>query len=129
MAEERHQIFEDIRTDALKTTASFFTRWSILCGGSFALIIPFVQSIKGSTMAIWALGIGELGLLTSLALALFGLYIVMRATHERIKQKLESNNKFWKYFESTEEVSVYCCVTYGIAILALLYFLNSNLPF
>lgn len=130
---DREKIWEDKRKDALGSDFSFFTRWSLLVGGTIISLTTLLESLSRSVVyAHKSLYCTEGLLFFSFLTSLAGLVFSDRLTQKRMVGELyDARNPFYFDFKNTYEIKEILKLAavglYIIGIAFLVYFANVNL--
>jgi|GEM_PF-6794736 len=124
----KEALYEDSRTLALQQDLRFFIHWTLLSGGTLALLVPFLQSLnKAELKALLLLYEGEYFLLVSLVFAAISTFAVRKLGHERTKQRISESSRFGFYTTIKEVLGRYAVISYIVGLLFIVLFVNLNI--
>lgn len=122
--------YEEVRKHKSDTEMSFLSRWSILSGGTFSLLIPLIQSLNGNILLPKILKFGEIFLLISLISSLIGLYSIRECVKRYIYNYSSPNpdDKLYLIYHSLKEwTPLISLLSYIIGVILVVIFINFNL--
>ena len=122
--------YEEVRKHKSDTEISFLSKWSILSGGTFSLLVPLIQSLKGNILLPKILIFGEIFLLISLISSLIGLFSIRECVKRYIYNYSSPNpdDKFYLiYYSFKEWTPLISLLSYIIGVILIVIFINFNL--
>ncbi len=115
--------------DSKELGKTFFDRWSILSGGTFTLLIPFIQSLDGNIKYPVLLVVIESILLVALLTSSLHSWIASEISYyNSLTETDEKDEKMQKFYVVAQRINHRVAIfSYPIAVVLLLIFINSNI--
>jgi len=139
MSVDSYRLDEEIKKSRYDIEIGFLSRWSVLSGGTFSLLVPLLQSLGKNTVLSKVFLIGEIFIIGSLLSSLVGLfatkehirednfisYVLYHISFKKIKVEKKSVGTF--FFHIKEWASIIAMLTYIVGVILIAIFINSNL--
>lgn len=122
--------YEEVRRHKSDTEISFLSKWSILSGGTFSLLVPLIQSLNDNILLPKILILGEIFLLVSLISSLIGLFSIRECVKRYIYSYSSPNPNdklYLVYFYFKEWTPIVSLFSYIIGVILIVVFINFNL--
>lgn len=124
-------IYEENKRHRYDMEMNFLSRWSILAGGTFSLLIPLLQSLRTSLVSKGTLITGGILLISSLICSLLGMFFLKEYVRNynflfkifRIKE----SNMSTSFFIAKEIASIVAMITYILGVIFIALFIKANL--